>query len=305
MPEPLPLPRNLTRSVQETTAADRPALAGWAAGLPGRVEALAQRWDLRLGPPYQPGGVASWTAPARTRAGERVVLKVGWRHDEARDEAEGLRAWDGRGTVRLLDAVVTEDTSALLLEACEPGTSLSAALPADEQDVVLSGLFRRVWISPPAGSSFRTLGSMCAWWADSLERRYAAAAASPATTASTLPAPALVAAGAEVLRTLPGTAPDDVLIGTDLHAGNVLAAEREPWLVIDPKPYVGDPAYDPVQHMLNHPGRLAADPHAFVRRMAELTGVDRDRLRQYVFARCAQESLERPDLLAPARALAL
>jgi streptomycin 6-kinase len=34
-----------------------------------------------------------------------------------------------------------------------------------------------------------------------------------------------------------------VVISTDLHAGNVLGAEREPWLAIDPKPFVGDPAY--------------------------------------------------------------
>ena len=38
---------------------------------------------------------------------------------------------------------------------------------------------------------------------------------------------------------------------TDLHAGNVVRAEREPWLVIDPKPFVGDPAYDATQHLLN------------------------------------------------------
>src|SRR5215207_7784436 len=34
------------------------------------------------------------------------------------------------------------------------------------------------------------------------------------------------------------SAPTDVLLATDLHAGNVLRARREPWLVIDPKPFV-------------------------------------------------------------------
>jgi streptomycin 6-kinase len=42
-----------------------------------------------------------------------------------------------------------------------------------------------------------------------------------------------------------------VLLCTDLHAENVLAAEREPWLAIDPKPCIGDPAFDAIQHMLN------------------------------------------------------
>jgi streptomycin 6-kinase len=45
--------------------------------------------------------------------------------------------------------------------------------------------------------------------------------------------------------------PRRVLLATDLHAMNVLAATRQPWLAIDPKPYVGDPHYDPVQHLLN------------------------------------------------------
>ena len=30
------------------------------------------------------------------------------------------------------------------------------------------------------------------------------------------------------------------LVNQDLHGGNVLRAEREPWLVIDPKPLVGE-----------------------------------------------------------------
>ena len=83
----------------------------------------------------------------------------------------------------------------------------------------------------------------------------------------------------ELFRSLPLTADRAELLLTDLHAGNVLAAEREPWLVIDPKPYVGDPAYDPLQHLLNCPGRLQADPAGLADRMADLCEVDRDRFR--------------------------
>jgi streptomycin 6-kinase len=82
-----------------------------------------------------------------------------------------------------------------------------------------------------------------------------------------------------------------MLLCTDLHHGNVLAASREPWLVIGPKPYIGDPAYDPLQHMLNFPGRLTADPAGFVRRMAGLLDLDLERLRLWLFVRCVQESV--------------
>jgi len=99
-----------------------------------------------------------------------------------------------------------------------------------------------------------------------------------------------------LFRQLPTTAESEVLLVTDLHAGNVLAAEREPWLAIDPKPYVGDPTYDPLQHMLNCAERLREDPRGLTCRMADLLGLDRDRLLLWLFARCVQESPGRPFL---------
>ncbi len=95
-----------------------------------------------------------------------------------------------------------------------------------------------------------------------------------------------------------------MLLCTDLHADNVLAAEREPWLVIDPKPYVGDRTYDAIQHMLNCDARLHVDPHALVRRMADLLGLDPERLRLWLFARCVQESREWPTLAGVAEQMA-
>jgi streptomycin 6-kinase len=95
-----------------------------------------------------------------------------------------------------------------------------------------------------------------------------------------------------------------VLLCTDLHAGNVLAARREPWLMIDPKPFVGDPAYDPVQHMLNCDQRLAANPGGLAQRMAALLDLDPERVRLWLFARCAQESLHDLTMRQPAQRLA-
>jgi len=76
---------------------------------------------------------------------------------------------------------------------------------------------------------------------------------------------------------------------TDLHAGNVLRARREPWLVIDPKPFVGDPAYDATQHLRNCDVRLYSDPDETIRHFADLLGMDGDRIRLWMFARAAAE----------------
>ncbi|HEX2090839.1 MAG TPA: aminoglycoside phosphotransferase family protein [Longimicrobiaceae bacterium] len=80
-----------------------------------------------------------------------------------------------------------------------------------------------------------------------------------------------------------------MLLATDLHAGNVLRAVREPWLVIDPKPFVGDPAYDATQHLFNCRARLRADPDGTIQRFAELLELDPERVRLWTFARAAAE----------------
>jgi streptomycin 6-kinase len=95
----------------------------------------------------------------------------------------------------------------------------------------------------------------------------------------------LVREGLGLFQELPHSAPVGVLLATDLHAGNVLRARRAPWLVIDPKPFVGDPAYDATQHLLNCAARLRSDPDRLIRRFADLLSVDHDRVRLWLFAR--------------------
>lgn len=98
-----------------------------------------------------------------------------------------------------------------------------------------------------------------------------------------------------------------MLLATDLHAGNVLRSEREPWLVIDPKPFLGDPAYDATQHLFNCDARLRSDPDGMIGRFADLLEVDCDRVRLWTFARAAAEPRDdwrNGDSMALARALA-
>jgi len=250
------------------------------------------------GQPFQPGGIASWVAPARNSLGEHSVLKLGWRHEEAWHEADALRAWGGDGAVRLIDALVVGETSALLLEACEPGTPLSQGVRPLGQDAVVANLLRRLWIEPPPDHPFRSLQTMCDRWADEFEEKQATIAPQPRLD------PGLARAGVELFRALPGTADRHVLLCTDLRPHNVLASRRQPWLAIDPKPYVGDPTYDPLQHMLNFPERLVADPAGLMQRMAALLDLDADRLRQWLFARCVVDCLDQPLLLGVVKDLA-
>jgi streptomycin 6-kinase len=283
----LEIPRQLSETAR------REGRVAWLDALPRIVDELRRRWSLEVGDPCQPGGTSAWVAPVRTSSGDARVLKVGWPHPEAAREADGLRAWRGEGAVELHEAVAMPDATALLLERCEPGTSLRVR-PELEQDSIVAGLLRRLWVEPPPDHCFEPLTRMCEQWADRFERTRLAADLDPA----------LARVGIELFRSLPAAATTAVLLCTDLHAGNVLRSTREPWLVIDPKPYVGDPTYDALQHMLNCPVRLHADPHGFVRRMADLLDLDPERLLLWLFARCVQESPHWPGLAGVARAIA-
>lgn len=289
----VPLPDNLVDSVRCDPTPQRVA---WLDAVPRLVATYADRWSLDLDPPYQPGGRCAWVAPARDRAGRDLVLKVGWHHDEATHEADGLRAWAGSGTVRLNDHAADESSTILLLERCHPGTCLGDALPEPDQDHIVAGLLRRLWQAPTGGHPFRPLQVMCDAWAAEFHHRLAGTPG--------LLDPGLARAGIDLFRMLPATAEQHALLCTDLHAGNILAAQREPWLVIDPKPYVGDPTYDVLQHLLNCEQRLLADPVGLARRMADLLDLDPDRLTQWLFARCVQESIDQPALRDVAARLA-
>jgi streptomycin 6-kinase len=255
-----------------------PEHAEWLARLPATIRDLERRWSLTLGAPFESQVTGSWVAPVTVGGGTAAVLKIGRPHMEAEHEIDGLRFWDGDATVRLLDADAS--AGALLLERCEPGTPLSVEAES-MQDVVVARLLRRLWRSPSSPHPFRPLSAMASYWMNETvahEERWSDSG--------------LVREGLRIFRELSQSGPEQVLLATDLHAGNVLRARREPWLAIDPKPFVGDPAYDATQHLLNCRGRLRADPVATIGRFADLVGVDRRRVRLWTFARAAAEPRE-------------
>jgi streptomycin 6-kinase len=256
--------------------------ARWNADLPEVVREVSRRWGLTVGQPFQHDGECAWVAPVRDPHGTGLVLKLGWYHTEAVHEADALRLWDGDGAVRLHASAALDGTIALLLERCVPGTTLKQAMAEPDQDVVVAGLLRRLWTDPPAGHPFRPLAQMCDLWADGFEDRFA--------RAPDVLDPGLAREGVRLFRLLPRTADERVLLCTDLHGGNILAARREPWLAIDPKPYLGDPAYDVLQHLLNCAERLRSDPAGMAARMADLLDLDPDRVALWFFARCVVES---------------
>ena len=246
----------------------------WLDRLPEVLGKLQLEWSLSVGEPFDSEEVScSYVAPAVRADGTPAVLKLSMPHMEGYHEIQGLRFWCGDPTVRLLTA--DDDLGAMLLERCEPGTVLRE-VREHEQDEVISGLLHRLWREPAKPHPFRPLSALTAYWSEETLAQ-----------ADHWPDTGLVREGLRLFEELPRSAPTQVLLATDLHAGNVLRAEREPWLVIDPKPFVGDPSYDATQHLFNCPARLRSDPYGTIRSFADLLGVSRERLRLWTFARAA------------------
>lgn len=232
---------------------------GWLAELPSRAEACAKRWGLVLEEPIDTP--RSFVVPA----GE-VVLKLNApSHVEADHEADALARWEGRGAARLVDR--DDDRRALLLERCRPGTPLRDA-GVDEVEVV-SLLLPHLSLRLTGAHPFRRVVDEAERWLEAVPRRRQLGGR-PFERA-------LLDRALDVLRTVP--AGDAFLVNQDLHGGNVLRAEREPWLVIDPKPLAGEREVDAVGLLRNaavEPEGGAAAVRRWLDALASL-GYDRDR----------------------------
>jgi streptomycin 6-kinase len=243
----------------------------WLADVPGLLAESCRRWSLSPGAPFE-GGHCSLALPVTGPGGMDAVLKLQFPDRESEHEAAALAAWAGDGAVRLLGHAV--DLHALLLERCLPGTHLSER-PADEALAVLAELVGR--LSVPADGPFPSLADEAARWSQELPLTWARAGRPFERE--------LVDHVLEVLDRLPATQGRPVLVHQDLHADNVLRAERERWLVIDPKPVVGERelAAAPIVRS----AELGHDRASVIRRLdhlSEALGLDRNRARDWAFA---------------------
>lgn len=276
-------------------AGSTPAGAAWLAAIPALVERAVDRWSLDLGEPFGVG-TASWTAPATVPDGTPVVLKISFPHDEARYEAMALAMWRGSAAVELLahDA----DDWALLQRRAHPGTPLLAwtSPPADRIDACL-GVLANLHRAPIADVGVPQLRQVCAGWVRTAAER--------AYRWSHLLGPhvLLVQRGIAALEAFAEDAGAPVvLLHGDLNPGNVILDDpgTPHWLAIDPKPMLGDPAYElwPVLSQIDdpfqHPEPLAvAAPR--LQHAADALGLPARRAALWAFARTVESVLWKLD----------
>ncbi|MGZ5404521.1 MAG: aminoglycoside phosphotransferase family protein [Nocardioides sp.] len=251
-----------------------PDWADWVDRLPRLATDLMAEWALRRDGVLMHGH-ASLVVPALTEDGESVVLKVTFDgDDESEHEALALRHWAGRGAVRLIRA--DPSRRALLLERLHP-IDLRDVWDIEACEVV-AGLWPLLHV--PALPQLRPVTAYVERWIAGLERL-------PANG----PVPRRLVQQATSLAAGLVTDQDSTrcVIHGDLHYDNVLAADREPWLAIDPKPMNGDPHYEVAPMLWNRTAELVGDLRGGIRRrfhaLVDAGGLDEDRAREWVVVR--------------------
>ena len=248
---------------------------------------LAARWRLTLGRPYRAGPV-SLVLPVRRGDGSAAVLKVPTLDEENRSEAEALRQYAGDGAVRLYNADAA--SGALLLERLWPGTPLSDHPDQAEAVDIVCGLLRRLRRPPGPAHPFPLVRELALQLTEEL----------PALQAKhgQHSRGALVEEAAALARQLATPDGDELLVNRDAHLGNVLAAQRQPWLLIDPKPLVGERAFDAGWLLLELLGTegTPAQARRLIGRLSDGLGVAADRVRAWGIVRAVETALWLVDL---------
>ncbi|MEU1982145.1 aminoglycoside phosphotransferase family protein [Nocardia sp. NPDC019395] len=263
----------------------------WLAELPDVVAGRCREWELELiGRPFA-GGTHSFVAPVRRGDGSVAVLKIAVPDEENAGEATGMHCYRGEGAVHLYD--FDPGSGALLLEWARPGTPLIAQprIPLEGRAEnagkirIACDLYRRLRRPPaqiPAGfPALPLVADIVSDWEQHLF--------TPALAAH-LP-PAVSGRARDMCTWL--AVPDGplLIVNRDTHLGNIVAAEREPWLLIDPKAFLGEAAFD-AGFLIMKQVETQPDP-ALARRVIATTAdgleVDPERARAWAFLRTVEE----------------
>jgi streptomycin 6-kinase len=264
--------------MREMIALHGPAGRAWIERLPAILAACEQRWELRMGPPFAQLSY-HYVAPAVCSNGTHVVVKACSPTREFEREAEALRLFDGHAMVRLLTCDASDEV--LLLELLEPGTLLRTVEDDEKAISIAATVMRQMWRPVPAQHPFPSVSDWGRGFIRLRQRYNGGCGPFP---------PALLEEAETLFAELSTSMATPVLLHGDLHQDNILAASRQPWLAIDPKGLIGEPAYE-VGALLHNPqpdllaapqpGRILARR---VDQLAEELGFDRARVRGWGLA---------------------
>jgi streptomycin 6-kinase len=271
------IPENFSRQMIEMY--DDAGVA-WLEQLPDMIDDCARRWSLTVLPPYTLS--FNYVAPAIRADGTPVVFKAGM-HEDTKTEIDALRHFAGHGMVRLLDS--DRERGAFVLERLTPGVSLVGMQDDERATAIAAEVMLELWRGPAARPPAEHHFPHIADWIAGMRRMREHFGG----TTGPLPR-ALVEEAESLFADLLASQTAPVLLHGDLHHDNILSGERVPWLAIDPKGVIGEPAYEVGAWLRNWLPDFLEQPNparAMARRVdqfAEALGIDRARIRGWGLA---------------------
>jgi streptomycin 6-kinase len=268
--------------VREISEREGEAGRAWLAALAGLVDHVLAKWALMPSGPTMHGAVGV-VIPVRRADGTAAVLKISFPHPGNVAEPKALAAWAGRGAVRLLE----HDAQAFAMVLEKASKYSLRELPDAVDRVVVAGRLN-CRLAVPAPEGVPSLKGVADGWAMEIESRHRRLRAPLADR--------LVGRAMETCRELAADQPN-LLVHGDLNFSNVLRGSREPWMVIDPKGWAGDPAYDAVNllrdrwHTMAGPADLAETLSYQLAAFAEAAELDRERVVRWVQACAVKDAL--------------
>lgn len=245
----------MDKQFKEKTLALRGKKAGdkWLEEIPILIKEFEDLWSIKVGQSF--GLYINYVAPATREDGSEVVIKICFPgDDEFRTEVESLKIFNGEGIVKLLDQDL--EKGVLLLERLKPGVPISNLENDELATEIIAQLMKKIWKKEPLNHSFPPLYK---WTAEFnwLRKNY---------QGKTGPIPEKLFQKAENLRNkLLATQSDMYLLHGDLHHENILSAEREPYLAVDPKGVIGEREYEAAAMLRN--------PYTKLSKMKNIKGV--------------------------------
>jgi streptomycin 6-kinase len=257
----------------------------WLDQLPFILSNCEERWNLKIGVPV--GNLSfNYVAPAILADGTEAMLKVGLT-DEFPSQPEALRHFAGRGMVRLL--AYDESDAAMLMERLKPGTSLRTVENDEAAISAAVDIMRKLWHPlPQQHYLFPTIGDWGKGFARLRNMYNGGSGPFP---------PAMFDRAEHLYAELCASMADPVLLHGDLHQDNILSAEREPWLAVDPKGVIGEPVFETGALLRNFWPDILSVPNPkslMVRRLDQLSaelGFDRERIYNWGFAQAVLSAI--------------
>lgn len=251
----------------------------WVDGLAGFVDGQLEQWELRPDGPAT-HGASSLVLPVHTAERAAAVLKVSFPDAESEHAHLVLRRWGGDGAVRLMRADPRHRTVLLERLGPEPLDSLPDVAACE----VVAGLYRRIHV--PALPQLRSLTSYVEQWMREFEEL---------PRSAPIPRRLVEQAVAHSRDLMADAASASVVLHGDLHYGHVLAADRQPWLAIAPRPLNGDPHFELAPMLWHRWDELNGQIRDGVRNrlytLVDAAGLDEDRARAWAIVRVVREAL--------------